>query len=414
MSNKLIELKNLTKNFDDQQVLRGINLDIHENEFLTLLGPSGCGKTTTLRIIAGFEEPSGGEVLFNGIEISKLPPYKREINTVFQKYALFPHLNVMDNIGFGLNLKKVDKTVIEQKVKRMLKMVGLEGFEKRDVTLLSGGQQQRVAIARALVNLGALDAKIRKQMQIELKKIQREVGITFIYVTHDQEEALSMSDTVVVMNNGEIQQIGSPTDIYNEPENRFVAGFIGESNIIEGIMIRDFLVEFDGFRFECVDKGFEDNEAIEVVLRPEDLDIVEPDQADCLFRTAKADDGKLHPVTGHMRTIMAGLACGEPCSIGWQVLSDYADFFISCPDYAAAQGMRILGNPMGKDQKVVSGESGAAAFGAVSEILRNPELKELKEALNLNENSRILFFSTEGDTDKENYRRIVWDGLYAK
>ena len=236
MSNKLIELKNLTKNFDDQQVLRGINLDIHENEFLTLLGPSGCGKTTTLRIIAGFEEPSGGEVLFNGIEISKLPPYKREINTVFQKYALFPHLNVMDNIGFGLNLKKVDKTVIEQKVKRMLKMVGLEGFEKRDVTLLSGGQQQRVAIARALVNepkvllldepLGALDAKIRKQMQIELKKIQREVGITFIYVTHDQEEALSMSDTVVVMNNGEIQQIGSPTDIYNEPENRFVAGFI--------------------------------------------------------------------------------------------------------------------------------------------------------------------------------------------
>lgn len=288
MSNKLIELKNLTKNFDDQQVLRGINLDIHENEFLTLLGPSGCGKTTTLRIIAGFEEPSGGEVLFNGIEISKLPPYKREINTVFQKYALFPHLNVMDNIGFGLNLKKVDKSVIEQKVKRMLKMVGLEGFEKRDVTLLSGGQQQRVAIARALVNepkvllldepLGALDAKIRKQMQIELKKIQREVGITFIYVTHDQEEALSMSDTVVVMNNGEIQQIGSPTDIYNEPENRFVAGFIGESNIIEGIMIRDFLVEFDGFRFECVDKGFEDK-AIEVVLRPEDLDIVEPDQA---------------------------------------------------------------------------------------------------------------------------------------
>ena len=286
MSNKLIELKNLTKNFDDQQVLRGINLDIHENEFLTLLGPSGCGKTTTLRIIAGFEEPSGGEVLFNGIEISKLPPYKREINTVFQKYALFPHLNVMDNIGFGLNLKKVDKTVIEQKVKRMLKMVGLEGFEKRDVTLLSGGQQQRVAIARALVNepkvllldepLGALDAKIRKQMQIELKKIQREVGITFIYVTHDQEEALSMSDTVVVMNNGEIQQIGSPTDIYNEPENRFVAG---ESNIIEGTMIKDFLVEFDGFQFECVDKGFEDNEAIEVVLRPEDLDIVEPDQA---------------------------------------------------------------------------------------------------------------------------------------
>ena len=289
MSNKLIELKDLTKNFDDQQVLRGINLDIYENEFLTLLGPSGCGKTTTLRIIAGFEEPSSGEVLFNGIEISKLPPYKREINTVFQKYALFPHLNVADNIAFGLNLKKVDKSVIAQKVERMLRMVGLEGFEKRDVTLLSGGQQQRVAIARALVNepkvllldepLGALDAKIRKQMQFELKKIQQEVGITFIYVTHDQEEALTMSDTVVVMNNGEIQQIGSPIDIYNEPENRFVANFIGESNIIEGIMVKDFLVEFDGFRFECVDKGFEEMEEIEVVLRPEDLDIVAPENA---------------------------------------------------------------------------------------------------------------------------------------
>ncbi|MBQ9065707.1 MAG: ABC transporter ATP-binding protein [Blautia sp.] len=289
MKNKLIELKELTKNFDDQQVLKGIDLDIYENEFLTLLGPSGCGKTTTLRILAGFEEPSSGEVLFNGIEISKIPPYKREINTVFQKYALFPHLNVEDNIAFGLNLKKQDKSMITQKVSRMLKMVGLEGFEKRDVSLLSGGQQQRVAIARALVNepkvllldepLGALDAKIRKQMQVELKKIQREVGITFVYVTHDQEEALSMSDTVVVMNNGEIQQIGSPTDIYNEPENRFVAGFIGESNIIEGHMIHDFLVEFDGFQFECVDKGFPENEEIEVVLRPEDLDIVEPEKA---------------------------------------------------------------------------------------------------------------------------------------
>ncbi len=287
--NKLIELKNLTKNFEDQQVLRGINLDIHENEFLTLLGPSGCGKTTTLRIIAGFEEPSDGQVLFNGIEISKVPPYKREVNTVFQKYALFPHMNVFENIAFGLNIKKIDKNVIRQKVERMLKLVGLEGFGSRDVTLLSGGQQQRVAIARALVNepkvllldepLGALDAKLRKDMQRELKKIQQEVGITFIYVTHDQEEALSMSDTVVVMNDGEIQQIGSPTDIYNEPENRFVAKFIGESNIIEGTMLRDYLVEFDGVQFECVDKGFEDNEPIEVVLRPEDLDIVDKEQA---------------------------------------------------------------------------------------------------------------------------------------
>ena len=248
-------------------------------------GPKWCGKTTTLRIIAGFEEPSDGEVLFNGIEISKLPPYKREVNTVFQKYALFPHLNVAENIGFGLNLKKVDKTVIAQKVERMLKMVGLEGFGKRDVTLLSGGQQQRVAIARALVNepkvllldepLGALDAKIRKQMQVELKKIQQEVGITFIYVTHDQEEALSMSDTVVVMNNGEIQQIGTPIDIYNEPKNAFVADFIGESNIVDGIMKEDFVCEFSAQTFKCLDKGFGKNEAVDVVVRPEDVDVVD-------------------------------------------------------------------------------------------------------------------------------------------
>ena len=287
--NKLIELKNITKTFDDSQVLKGINLDINENEFLTLLGPSGCGKTTTLRIIAGFEEQDKGELLFNGIEISKVPPYKREFNTVFQKYALFPHLNVFDNVAFGLTIKKTDKNVIKQKVERMLKLVGLEGFGQRDVTLLSGGQQQRVAIARALVNepkvllldepLGALDAKLRKEMQAELKKIQIEVGITFIYVTHDQEEALSMSDTVVVMNNGEIQQIGTPTDIYNEPENRFVAEFIGESNIIDAIMLKDCLVQFDGFDFECVDKGFKENEEVEVVIRPEDIDIVKKGDA---------------------------------------------------------------------------------------------------------------------------------------
>ncbi len=285
----LIELKNITKTFDDQQVLKGINLKIKENEFLTLLGPSGCGKTTTLRIIAGFDEPDGGELLFNGIEISKLPPYKREVNTVFQKYALFPHLNVFDNIAFGLNIKKTEKTVVAQKVGKMLELVGLLGFEKRDVVSLSGGQQQRVAIARALINepkvllldepLGALDAKLRKEMQTELKKIQKEVGITFIYVTHDQEEALSMSDTVVVMNDGYIQQIGSPTDVYNEPENRFVAKFIGDSNIIEGTMIKDCLVSFDDYIFECVDKGFKDNEEVEVVLRPEDIDIVAPESA---------------------------------------------------------------------------------------------------------------------------------------
>ena len=287
MEKKIIELKNISKNFEDQQVLKGIDLNIYENEFLTLLGPSGCGKTTLLRIIGGFEEPSNGQLIFDGKDISKVPHYKREINTVFQKDALFPFLNVADNIAFGLNLKKMDKDVIEKKVGRMLELVGLKGFEKRDVTLLSGGQQQRVAIARALVNepkvllldepLGALDAKLRKDMQTELKKIQKEVGITFIFVTHDQEEALSMSDTIVVLNDGVIQQIGTPMDIYNEPQNRFVAEFIGESNIIEGNMIKDCLVNFDGIDWECVDKGFKDNEDIEVVLRPEDMDVVEPE-----------------------------------------------------------------------------------------------------------------------------------------
>lgn len=287
MEKKIIELKNISKNFEDQQVLKGIDLNIYENEFLTLLGPSGCGKTTLLRIIGGFEEPSNGQLIFDGKDISKVPPYKREVNTVFQKYALFPFLNVADNIAFGLNLKKMDKDVVEKKVSRMLELVGLKGFEKRDVTLLSGGQQQRVAIARALVNepkvllldepLGALDAKLRKDMQTELKKIQKEVGITFIFVTHDQEEALSMSDTIVVLNDGVIQQIGTPMDIYNEPQNRFVAEFIGESNIIEGNMIKDCLVNFDGIDWECVDKGFKDNEDIEVVLRPEDMDVVEPE-----------------------------------------------------------------------------------------------------------------------------------------
>ena len=289
MSEALIELKSLSKNYEDQQVLKGIDLTIHKNEFLTLLGPSGCGKTTTLRIIAGFEEPSGGEVLFDGVDISKIPSYKREVNTVFQKYALFPFLDVYDNIAFGLKIKKMDKDMIDHKVKKMLDLVGLTGFDNRDVTSLSGGQQQRVAIARALVNepkvllldepLGALDAKLRKGMQTELKKIQKEVGITFIFVTHDQEEALSMSDTVVVMNEGIIQQVGTPEDIYNEPENRFVASFIGESNIIPAVMKKDLLVSFDDFDFECVDKGFKENEDVEVVIRPEDIDIVKPDEA---------------------------------------------------------------------------------------------------------------------------------------
>lgn len=286
MGKKIIELKNLSKNFGDNQVLKGIDLNIYENEFLTLLGPSGCGKTTILRIIAGFEEPSHGQVMFNGEDIAKVPTYKREVNTVFQKYALFPFLNVHDNVAFGLNLKKKDKKEIDEKVTKMLALVGLAGFGNRDITSLSGGQQQRVAIARALVNepkvllldepLAALDAKLRKGMQAELKKIQKEVGITFIFVTHDQEEALSMSDTIVVMNDGIIQQIGTPMDIYNEPQNRFVANFIGESNIIEGVMPKDCLVVFDDVQWECVDKGFKENENIEVVLRPEDMQVVEP------------------------------------------------------------------------------------------------------------------------------------------
>ena len=286
MGKKIIELKNLSKNFGDNQVLKGIDLNIYENEFLTLLGPSGCGKTTILRIIAGFEEPSHGQVMFNGEDIAKVPAYKREVNTVFQKYALFPFLNVHDNVAFGLNLKKKDKKEIDEKVTKMLALVGLAGFGNRDITSLSGGQQQRVAIARALVNepkvllldepLAALDAKLRKGMQAELKKIQKEVGITFIFVTHDQEEALSMSDTIVVMNDGIIQQIGTPMDIYNERLNRFVANFIGESNIIEGVMPKDCLVVFDDVQWECVDKGFKENENIEVVLRPEDMQVGEP------------------------------------------------------------------------------------------------------------------------------------------
>ncbi|MDF9825823.1 spermidine/putrescine transport system ATP-binding protein [Breznakia sp. PF5-3] len=281
---KLIQFKNIVKNFDDTLVLKGINLDIYENEFVTLLGPSGCGKTTLLRILGGFLEQDEGSIVFDNEEISKLPSYKRELNTVFQKYALFPHMNIYDNVAFGLKIKKMSDDVIRQKVTRMLKLVSLEGYEERNVDQLSGGQQQRIAIARALVNepkvllldepLGALDLKLRKEMQLELKKIQQEVGITFIYVTHDQEEALTMSDKIVVMRDGEIQQVGSPTDIYNEPENEYVANFIGDSNIIDGIMKEDYLVAFDEHNYECVDFGFKKNEDVDIVIRPEDIDIV--------------------------------------------------------------------------------------------------------------------------------------------
>ena len=282
--NKLIEFRNIVKNFDGQTVLKGINLDIYENEFVTLLGPSGCGKTTLLRILGGFLDQDEGEVIFNGEEISKTPAYLRPINTVFQKYALFPHLNVYENVAFGLRIKKMSNDLIEPRVNRMLELVGLDGYQKRDVSQLSGGQQQRVAIARALVNepdvllldepLSALDAKLRKEMQQELKRIQKEVGITFIFVTHDQEEALTMSDKIVVMKDGNIEQIGTPTEIYNEPANRYVARFIGESNIVDGIMKKDYLVNFDDRDFECVDYDFKPNEPVDVVIRPEDIEIV--------------------------------------------------------------------------------------------------------------------------------------------
>ncbi len=297
MSKELIRLRDCTMAFDDEVVLDNINLYINDKEFLTLLGPSGCGKTTTLRIIGGFQTPTSGDVLFDGVRINAVPPHKRTINTVFQKYALFPHLNVYENIAFGLRIPKagpdgkkakLPEQEIDQRVMEMLEVVNLKGFEKRRIQQLSGGQQQRVAIARALVNrpkvllldepLGALDLKLRKDMQNELKRIQQAMEITFIYVTHDQEEALAMSDTVVVMDAGKIQQIGTPEDIYNEPKNAFVADFIGESNIIDGIMRADGVVEIFNRRFQCLDKGFEPNEPVDVVIRPEDVDIVPEDQ----------------------------------------------------------------------------------------------------------------------------------------
>ena len=288
MSNKLIDLVNISKSYDGQLVLDELNLYIRENEFLTLLGPSGCGKTTTLRIIGGFETPNSGKVIFNGEDITHLPPNKRQINTVFQKYALFTHMSIAENIAFGLKIKGKSKQYISDKIKYALKLVNLDGFENRSPASLSGGQQQRIAIARAIVNepkvllldepLGALDLKLRQDMQYELIRLKNELGITFIYVTHDQEEALTMSDTIVVMNQGYIQQIGTPEDIYNEPENAFVADFIGDSNIIPATMIEDKLVSILGTRFACVDTGFGHNKPVDVVIRPEDVELVTPAQ----------------------------------------------------------------------------------------------------------------------------------------
>ena len=285
MENYVIELKNVTKSFGDNVILKNFDFKVKKDEFLTILGPSGCGKTTILRLIGGFEEADEGKILFNGEDITNKEAYERKINTVFQKYALFPHMNVYKNIAFGLNIKKMDKNLIKEKVKEVLKLVNLSGFENREIESLSGGQQQRIAIARALVNepevllldepLGALDLKLRQAMQIELKRIQKSVGITFIYVTHDQEEALSMSDTVVVLNDGEIQQMDTPLNIYNEPKNAFVADFIGESNIIEAKMLEDYKVRFLDYDFPCVDSGFNKMEDVEVVVRPEDVLLVD-------------------------------------------------------------------------------------------------------------------------------------------
>ena len=282
--NIIIALKNISKKFDDEVVLDDISLNIKDKEFITFLGPSGCGKTTTLRIIAGFLEADSGQVIFEGRDINSLPPHKRQVNTIFQRYQLFPHLNVYENIAFGLRNKKMKEKDISRKVEEMLSLVNLKGFQRRDVSSLSGGQQQRVAIARALAveprvllldePLAALDLKLRKDMQVELKNIQKRLGITFIFVTHDQQEALSMSDTVVVMNEGKIQQIGSPIDIYNEPKNAFVADFIGESNILDGVMLDDFKAKFSGAVFQCLDKGFSVNEEVDIVIRPEDVDVV--------------------------------------------------------------------------------------------------------------------------------------------
>ncbi len=290
MSDKLIRGVGLVKEYSGVEVVKNIDFWVKKNQFLTILGPSGCGKTTTLRMIAGFEKPTSGQILFEGKDITEVPPYLRNINTVFQKYALFPHMNIYENIAFGLHIKKMSEKEIEKKVGKILELVNLKGFEKRKIASLSGGQQQRIAIARALVNepklllldepLGALDLKLRKEMQLELKNMQRELGITFVYVTHDQEEALTMSDKIIVMNNGEIQQIGSPIDIYNEPENVFVADFIGESNIFDGTMLEDFKVNFAGCDFDCVDSGFGNHTPVDVVVRPEDVQLKKPQEGD--------------------------------------------------------------------------------------------------------------------------------------
>ncbi|MEE1356747.1 MAG: spermidine/putrescine ABC transporter ATP-binding protein [Clostridia bacterium] len=375
---KLIELKGISKEYDGEKVLDNISMVIHDKEFVTLLGPSGCGKTTTLRIIGGFAEPDEGELLFSGERVNDLPAYKRPVNTVFQRYALFPHLNVYENIAFALRLKKTPEKEIQKRVKEMLHMVHLDGFQKRKVTLLSGGQQQRVAIARALINkpkvllldepLGALDLKLRKDMQNELKSIQKETGITFIYVTHDQEEALSMSDTVVVMANGHIQQIGTPQDIYNEPVNAFVADFIGESNIVDGVMLEDYKAKFHGHVFDCLDKGFDKNESVDIVVRPEDVDVVSPDKGMLRGTVSSVTFKGVHyeiivDIGGFKWMIQTTDYVGEGENIGLYIEPDAihimkkSDFSGMFGDYSTfSDEMDTLSDPMLEEESVVEEE----------------------------------------------------------
>ena len=370
---KIIELKNISKAFDGETVLDNINLDIYDNEFLTLLGPSGCGKTTTLRIIGGFESPDEGDVVFMGERINDMPPHKRNVNTVFQRYALFPHLNVFENVAFPLREKKCSKKEINEKVKNALSLVALDGFENRSVTRLSGGQQQRVAIARALVGhpkvllldepLAALDLKLRKDMQQELKNIQKRIGITFIFVTHDQEEALSMSDTIVVMAEGKILQIGTPQDIYNEPKNAFVADFIGESNIVDGIMNKDFQVTFSGHTFECVDKGFKTDEPVDVVIRPEDVDIVAKEKGMLTGTVTSVTFMGVHyeiivDIDGFKWMIQTTDFCAEGSEIGLSIdpdaihimkKSEYSDMFGDYSSYSME--MDTISDPESEEEK---------------------------------------------------------------
>lgn len=354
MGQPLIDLVHISKSFDGTLVLDDLNLSVKENTFVTLLGPSGCGKTTTLRIIGGFEHADTGKVLFDGQDISNLPPNKRQLNTVFQKYALFTHMNIEENIAFGLKIKNKPKAYINDKIKYALKLVNLDGFEKRRVESLSGGQQQRIAIARAIVNeprvllldepLGALDLKLRQDMQYELIRLKNELGITFIYVTHDQEEALTMSDTIVVMNQGYIQQTGTPEQIYNEPENAFVADFIGESNIVPGIMIRDELVEIFGSRFSCVDKGFGNNRPVDVVIRPEDIDLVKP------------EDGTLEGVCTHLifKGVHYEMEVTTPDGFEWLVHStDMCPVGTKVGIHVDPFDIQIMNKPASEDEEAV-------------------------------------------------------------